>query len=136
MFLLDTNVISELRKPQADPAVRAWILRRRPHDLYLSVVTVMEIELGIRRLERKDEIQGRRLRTWLEDEVLDLFSGRILAVDIKVAARAAALQVPDPRPERDCLLAATALVHDMEVVTRNVKDFLPMTSRVINPWET
>ncbi|MET9030718.1 type II toxin-antitoxin system VapC family toxin [Nocardia sp. NPDC004168] len=136
-FLLDTNVLSELRKSSraADPSVRAWIAGRRPSELYLSVVTVLEIEVGIGRVERRDPAQGKRLRMWLEDDVLDVFAGRILGIDLPVARRVARLHVPDPRPERDAMIAATASEHGMTLVTRNVKDFAPMDVPVINPWQ-
>ncbi|WP_440712004.1 type II toxin-antitoxin system VapC family toxin [Gordonia sp. FQ] len=135
-FVLDTNVLSELRKSErtASPAVRAWISARVDAQLYLSVVTVLEIEVGIGRIERRDRVQADRLRRWLDDEVLDAFRGRILPVDLEVARRAAGLHVPDPSPERDALIAATALVHDMSVVTRNTADFSATGARVINPW--
>jgi len=135
-FLLDTNVISELRKPTrvADPLVRAWAGGRRPSELYLSVVTVMEIEVGIGRVERRDATQGKRLRMWLEDDLLDVFAGRILAFDLATARRAAQLHVPNPRPERDAMIAATAGEHGMTVVTRNVKDFATMGVPLIDPW--
>lgn len=134
MYIIETNVVSELRKPTANPQVLAWFSERRPADMYLSAVTVFELELGVQRLERRDQIQGRKLRRWLDQEVLDLFSGRILPVDTPVTIRSAGLHVPDPRPERDCLIAATALVHNMSVVTRNIKDFQPLTVRCIDPW--
>ncbi|WP_278261804.1 type II toxin-antitoxin system VapC family toxin [Nocardia sp. AG03] len=135
-YLLDTNVLSELRKSArtADPAVRAWATARRPSELYLSVVTIMELDIGIGRIERRDAVQGKRLRSWLEDTVLDTFAGRILGVDLAVARRAARMHVPDPRPERDTLIAATAGEHGMTVATRNVKDFGPTGVPVIDPW--
>jgi toxin FitB len=135
-FLLDTNVISELRKPprSANPAVRSWVAQRRPSDLFLSVITIMEVEVGICRIERHDSTQGSRLRTWLEDDLLDVFANRILPLDLAVGRRAARLHVPDPRPERDAMIAATADEHGMTVVTRNVKEFEPMGVPVINPW--
>ncbi len=95
----------------------------------------MEIDIGIGRVERRDADQGKRLRAWLDDTVLDAFDGRILAVDLAVARRAARLHVPDPRPERDALIAATADEHGMTVVTRNTKDFAPTGAPVIDPWE-
>ena len=135
-YLLDTNVVSELRrsKHQADPAVRRWVSARKPSDLYLSAVTVMEVELGIARLGRRDVVQSERLQARLEDDLLAAFGGRILSIDVSVARRAARLHVPDPRPERDALIAATAVVHGLTVVTRNVADFEPMGVVLINPW--
>src|SRR5690606_3185569 len=127
-YLLDTNVISELRKSSrvANPSVRAWVAARRPSEMYLSVITVMEIEIGIGRVERRDSVQGKRLRSWLEDAVLDVLAGRIRDLDLASARRAAQSHVPDPRPERDTMIAATASEHGMTVVTRNTKDFLPL----------
>jgi predicted nucleic acid-binding protein len=138
MYLLDTNVLSELRKPKAraSTAVANWISARRATDLYLSAVTVLEIELGVARLERRDAARASRIQSWLTDDVLDSFAHRILSVGVPVARRAARLHVPDPRPERDAYIAATAAVHDLTVVTRNVSDFEPMGVRVIDPWTT
>lgn len=135
-FLLDTNVVSELRKPssRADAHVRAWVASRDPTSLHLSAVTVMEIEIGIGRLERRDPTQAGCLRSWLDDAVLAVFAGRILPIDLAVARRAARLHVPDRRPERDALIAATAAVHGLTVVTRNVTDFEPLDVGVVDPW--
>ena len=134
--LLDTNVISELRKParRADAGVRAWVADHTPSELYLSAITVLEVEVGIGRIARRDPVQGERLRAWLDDELLDSFAGRILSVDVPVARRAARLHVPDPRPERDALIAATAGVHGLTVVTRNVRDFAALDVAIVNPW--
>ncbi|MBF4999765.1 type II toxin-antitoxin system VapC family toxin [Nocardia sp. BSTN01] len=136
-FLLDTNVVSELRKSarSVDPAVRAWIAGRRPSELYLSVVTVMELELAVARVERRDAAQGKKLRMWLEEDVLDVFAGRILALDLTSARRAGRLHVPDPRPERDAMIGATASEHGMTLVTRNLRDFEPMGVPTIDPWQ-
>ncbi|GAA5158706.1 type II toxin-antitoxin system VapC family toxin [Ornithinimicrobium tianjinense] len=136
-YLLDTNVISELRrsKRQAIPEVRRWVSGRKPSDLYLSAITVLEVELGIARLGRRDAVQAERLQTWFEDDLLAVFGGRVLPVDVPVARRAARLHVPDPRPERDALIAATAVVHSLTVVTRNTADFEPMGVALINPWD-
>lgn len=137
MFLLDTNVVSELRKVRlgkADPNVARWADEVDPADLYLSVIVVQELEIGIRLAERRDPAQGAIFRAWLEAQVLPAFAGRILPVDIAVALRSAALHVPDPRPVRDALIAATALVHRMTVITRNVADFAPTSVSVLNPW--
>jgi len=136
-YLLDTNVVSELRKPRgkADENVRAWAAARPAAELYLSVVTILEIERGIAQVGRRDEFQAQRLQRWLEDELLDVFRARILPVDVPAARRTARLHVPHPRPERDALIAGTALAHNMTVATRNVRDFEPMGVPVINPWE-
>ncbi len=135
-YLLDTNVISEIRKPasRANAAVVSWVRAQRPTSLYLSVVTAQEIEVGIQRVRRRDEVQARRLRQWL-DELLDTFERRMLPVDLDVALCAAGMHVPDPRPDRDAYLAATAEVHRLTVATRNVVDFAPMAVSVVNPWE-
>lgn len=135
-YLLDTNVVSELRKPEkrADSRVRSWIAARDPLDLYLSVLTIMEIEIGIGRLNRRDSVQAGLLQAWLEDNLLKVFSGRILPMDLAVARRTARLHVPDPSPERDAIIAATAAVHGLTVVTRNVKDFELLDVAIIDPW--
>lgn len=135
MFLLDTNVISELRKPQADPAVVAWAKGVAAYKLYISAITLLEIETGILRLQRRDTAQAAILRTWLEGHVIPAFAGRVLSIDSQVARRCARLHVPDRGNECDALIAATALVHDMTIVTRNAKDFTFDGITVINPWE-
>lgn len=135
MFLLDTNVISELRKPQADPAVVSWAKGVAAYKLYISAITLLEIETGILRLQRRDTAQAAILRTWLEGHVIPAFAGRVLSIDSQVARRCARLHVPDRGNECDALIAATALVHDMTIVTRNAKDFTFDGITVINPWE-
>lgn len=136
-WLLDTNVVSELRKSsrRGDPAVRAWIGSQHPFELHLSSITVLEIELGIRRIARRDPDQAVRLQRWLDEDLLEVFSGRVLPIDAAVARRAARMHVPDPRPERDALIAATAAVHGFTVVTRNVRDFRELGVPVVDPWE-
>ncbi|MBX8531824.1 type II toxin-antitoxin system VapC family toxin [Pseudomonas cichorii] len=134
MFLLDTNVVSELRKRNADANVVRWANDHASASLFISAITVMELETGILRIERRDPIQGAALRTWLEHHVLKAFAGRILAVDTTVAKRCAQLHTPDPRSECDALIAATALVHGMKVVTRNTTDFEQCGVMVLNPW--
>lgn len=135
-FLLDTNVISELRRPErANAEVRAWAASAEASQFYLSVITVLEIEQGLLLIERRDAEQGRHLRTWFEGQVLLQFDSRILAVDTAVARRCARIHVPDPRSERDALIAATALVHGMTVVTRNVADFAETQVPLVNPWQ-
>ena len=137
MFLLDTNVVSELRKirlGKADANVAAWADSVESTDLYLSVITVQELETGVLLAERRDPVQGAVLRAWLNDQVLPAFSGRVLPVDTAVALRSARLHVPNQRPVLDALIAATALVHGMIVATRNVADFEQTGARTINPW--
>lgn len=137
MFLLDTNVVSELRRAgsgRADPGVVAWAEQVDPAALFLSVLSLQELELGVRLKQLHDPRQGQRLRQWLDQQVLPAFAGRILPVDGAVARCSAALHLPDSRPLRDALMAATALVHAMVVVTRNGGDFLPMGVEVLNPW--
>src|SRR5215470_18143449 len=127
MYILDTNVVSELRKgKKADPRVRAWAGALPLASLYLSVVSVLELEIGILLVDRRDAKQGSILRTWMNKHVLPSFSGRVLPIDTAVAQRCAALHVPDPRSDRDALIAGTALVHGMTVVTRNVSHFQAM----------
>jgi len=136
MYLLDTNVISELRRPRrTNPKVAVWVDRVPAEDMFLSSVTVLELETGARLLSRRDAGQGMLIQQWIEDRVLMAFADRILAVDTAVARRCAPLHVPDPRPYRDSLIAATALVHRLTVVTRNKADFEPMAVPVLNPWE-
>ena len=138
MFVLDTNIVSELRKARmgrADARVMAWAQSVDAADLYVSAITIMELELGVLAIERKDAAQGAMLRSWLDQQVLPEFTNRILPVDTAVAQRCARLHVPDRRSERDALIAATALVHGMTVVTRNVADFVPTGVRTVNPWE-
>jgi len=137
MWLLDTNVVSELRKVRtgrADPQVAAWAEGVAAASLFVSVITLHELELGVLLAERRDPAQGAILRTWLDSRVQPAFTGRILDVDEAVARRAARLHVPDPRPVRDALIAATAQVHGMTVVTRDADDFGPMDVSVLNPW--
>jgi len=136
MFLLDTNVVSELRKAKrADAGVRAWALSRPATLFYISVVTVLEVERGVLLMERKDPHQGADLRLWLENEILAQFARNTLPIDSEIARRCATLHVPDPRPDRDAFIAATALVHGMTIVTRNARDFQSMGAAVLNPWE-
>ena len=138
MLLLDTNVVSELRKVKsgrADAQFSHWASRQVSSQLYLSVICIMELEQGILLRERRDASQGLILRTWLEQQVLPAFEGRILAIDHAVARSCARLHVPDPRAERDALIAATALVHGMTVVTRNVADFELTGVPLFNPWQ-
>lgn len=138
MFLLDTNVVSELRKVaegKADANVSAWQAGVDELACFLSVITVQELETGVLRIERRDVAQGERLREWLEQRVIPAFAGRILPIDQAVALQCARLHVPDPRPAHDALIAATALVHGLTLVTRNSSDFAPMGIAVVDPWQ-
>lgn len=138
MYVLDTNVLSELRKVRggkADANVTAWAESVDAADLFVSAITIMELELGVLSIERKDAAQGAMLRAWLQQHVLPEFSERTLPVDTAVAQRCARLHLPDKRVERDALIAATALVHGMAMTTRNVADFKPTGVTIINPWE-
>jgi predicted nucleic acid-binding protein len=137
MFVLDTNVVSELRQAttgKANPRVVAWAESIRPAALFLSVITLMELEQGVLLLERHDARQGAAIRQWFERQVRPAFEGRVLPIDDRVALRCARLHVPDPRKERDALIAATALVHGMTVVTRDTVDFEPTRVPLLNPW--
>ncbi|HEX8814181.1 MAG TPA: type II toxin-antitoxin system VapC family toxin [Terriglobales bacterium] len=135
MYLLDTNVISELRKARkTDPNVKKWAEPLTSASLYISVISVLELEIGILLINRRDQRQGAILRAWMENHVLPTFSGRILAIDTAVAERCATLHVPNPRSDRDAMIAATALVHGLTVATRNVADFERAGVGVFNPW--
>jgi toxin FitB len=137
MYLLDTNVVSELRKARAgraDPGVVAWAKPLPVGLLFLSSIVVHELEIGVMLAERRDNAQGAILRAWLDDHVLPSFEGRILPVDTAVARRSAALHVLNPQPVRDALIAGTGLVHAMTVVTRNVGDFRQSGVALLNPW--
>ena len=137
MFLLDTNVISELRKVgsgKADARVVAWAESVNTACLHISAITVLELELGVLRMERRDADQGALLRAWLDGQVMPAFDGRILPVDAAVARRCARLHIPDPRGERDALIAATALTHGMTVATRNTGDFASTGVALLDPW--
>lgn len=137
MYLLDTNVVSELRKVRtgkADARVAAWADSVETADLFISVITIQELEIGVRLSERRDASQGSVLRHWLDKQVLPAFAGRVLSVDTAIALRSAPLHVPNPSPVRDGLIAATALVHKLIVVTRNVTDFEASGVVTLNPW--
>ena len=138
MWLLDTNVVSELRKirsGKADANVARWISGKDTAAMFISVITLQELETGVLRTERKDAVRGEILRKWFDWSVRPAFAGRILPVDEKVALKSAQLQVPDPKPAMDCLVAATALVHGLTLVTRNIRDFEGTGVRLVDPWK-
>ena len=137
MYLLDTNIVSELRKAKsgkADKNVIAWANSVSASSLFLSVISILELETGVLRIERRDPSQGAILRSWLNAHVLPAFSERILYLDVAVAQSCAKLHVPDPRSDRDAIIAATALVHGMTIVTRNTCDFDQTGVDILNPW--
>ena len=139
MFVLDTNVISELRKSNTskiNPNVKRWSESVLPTSLFLSVITLLELEMGIGLMERRDLAQAALLRTWFNHYVLPNFNQRILTIETEIALCCGKLHVPNPRSDRDALIAATALVHHMTVVTRNVADFEPTGVALLNPWES
>jgi toxin FitB len=136
MFLVDTNLLSELRRQdRAAPSVLAWARGIDAADMFVSVISILELEVGILSVSRRDRTQGDILRRWIENQVIPGFGDRILPVDLAVVRRCAGLHVPDRRPERDGLIGATTLVHGLTVATRNVQDFEPMGVSVINPWD-
>ena len=137
MYLLDTNVVSELRKAKSrkiDSHVQAWAIGTPPASMFLSTICILELERATLLMQRRDAVQASLLRAWLESHILPGFAGRILPVDIAIARRCAAMHVPDPCSYRDSLIAATAIVHGMTVVTRNVRHFEPTGATLLNPW--
>jgi predicted nucleic acid-binding protein len=138
MFLLDTNVISELRKSAAGKAnrgVTAWANETPAALMFMSVISLHELEHGVLLAERSDPAKGAVLRAWLDNSVMGAFQERIIEVAAPIALQAAALHVPDPAPYRDAFIGATALVHGLTMITRNVTDFERFADlNVLNPW--
>ena len=136
MFLLDTNVVSEARRPERlQGAAAAWLKAANADAMFISAASILEIEIGVRRLESRDPRRGEILRRWKNDVMPAAFLGRILSVDETIAERCAAMHVPNPRPLLDSIIAATAIVHGLILVTRNVGDFAGMGARLLNPWD-
>ncbi len=138
MLLLDTNVVSELRKVasgKADPNVVVWNETVDPAECFISSVVLHELEIGVRLVEHNDAVAGKVLRGWLENIVLTAFSGRILPLDEASAVQAAKWHVPNPKPINDAYIAAVAFTRRMILVTRNVKDFDGMGVMLMNPWD-
>ena len=136
MYLLDTNVISELRRPEkASAAVVAWAGSIAQDESFLSAITVYELEVGVQQKERADATQGLILRTWLTGQVLTEFAERIIELDGSAAAMAATLTVAHQFAVADAYIAASAITRRLTIVTRNVKHFAPTNAPIINPWE-
>lgn len=136
-ILLDSNVISELRKPESrrELAVTQWAEQIDFTNTYLSVITITEVKRGVLSIERRDKRQAEILNAWLKESILETYHGRILTVTTEIALRAALLQVPDQHQLADAFLAATALEHKLVLATRNVADFLDTGAVLLNPWE-
>ncbi len=137
MYLLDTNVVSEFRKSadgRINKSVKRWADEISPDLMFISVISVLELEVGVLQIERRDKKQGLVLRKWLNKNVLPAFLDRVLPVDVAVAQRCASLHVPNPKSERDAMIAATAIEHRMTIVTRNVSDFSQSGVKIFDPW--
>lgn len=138
MYLLDTNVVSEFRKSadgRINKSVKRWAEEISPDLMFISAISVLELEIGVLQIERRDKKQGLILRKWLNKSVLPAFLDRVLPIDVAVAERCASLHVPNPKSERDALIAATAIEHRMTIVTRNVSDFSQSGVKIFDPWD-
>ena len=138
MYLLDTNVVSEFRKSadgRINKSVKRWADEISPDLMFISAISVLELEIGVLQIERRDKKQGLILRKWLNKSVLPAFLDRVLPMDLAVAQRCASLHVPNPKSERDAMIAATAIEHRMTIVTRNVSDFSQSGVKIFDPWD-
>jgi predicted nucleic acid-binding protein len=138
MYLLDTNVISEFRKSadgRINKSVKRWADEISSDLMFISSISVLELEIGVLQIERRDKKQGLILRKWLNKNVLPAFLDRVLPVDLAVVQRCASLHVPNPKSERDAMIAATAIEHRMTIVTRNVSDFIQSGVKIFDPWD-
>lgn len=137
MYLLDTNVVSEFRKSadgRINQGVKRWAEETFPELMFISAISILELEIGVLQIERRDQKQGAILRKWLDQNVLPAFSDRVISVDVPIAKRCASLHVPNPKSERDAMIAASAIEHRMTIVTRNVSDFIKSGVKVYDPW--
>lgn len=132
-YLLDTNVLSDARRGTS-ASLAQWIGEQVIADLAISAITLMELDVGVLRKERKDPPQGAHLRQWLDETVVPMFAGRVLPVDADVAFVTSRLHVPDPMPDMDAMIAATALTHGLTLVTRNVADMERTGVTLLDPW--
>jgi toxin FitB len=136
MYLIDTNVVSEIRKGQrAAPAVVSWFQLQRQETLFLSVITILEVEQGYQKLLRHDVRQAQIIRNWIDSGLLKGFQDRILSVDTKIVRQCAGLHIPNKKPYADAMIAATALSYDLTIITRNTRDFEQTGARLLNPWQ-
>lgn len=139
MYLLDTNILSEFRKigsTREHPQVKAWLCSVTPDQLFISTISLMEIKMGILSAEhRGDHAQAMHLNAWYQQDIKQKFARQLLPISGEIAEICAELHVPNRRPFGDSCLAATALVHNFTLVTRNVKDFQGLKLRLINPFE-
>ncbi|MHA7987806.1 PIN domain-containing protein [Rathayibacter sp. CAU 1779] len=131
-YLLDTNILSEARR--GTEKAQLWLEDQDRDDLAISVLTLAELDIGVRRKERSDPRQGVALRLWLDEAVIPAFENRVLSVDERVAIEFARMQVPDPVPMVDALIAASAIVHSLTLVTRNTKDMQRTGVQLLDPW--